>query len=73
MYMKCAQTEQNEPSIISKYTLDICKQFNKFYTTEKVVTDDLESTTAKIDVLQNLKTVLEKLFNLICIDTVEEM
>ena len=65
--------EQNEPSIISKYTLDICKQFNKFYTTEKVVTDDLESTTAKIYVLQNLKTVLEKLFNLICIDTVEEM
>lgn len=65
--------EQNEPSIISKYTFEICKLFNKFYTSEKVVTDDLESTKAKVFMIKNLKEILTHLFGLICIDTVEEM
>lgn len=65
--------EQQEPSIISKYTLDICKTFNKFYTIERVVSDDEESTQAKLFLLKNIKTILTQLFHLICIDTIEEM
>lgn len=65
--------EQHEPSVICKYTLDICKLFNKFYTQERVVTDDEKSTQAKLFLITNIKKILTKLFHLICIDTIEEM
>lgn len=65
--------EQQEPSIICKYTLDICKLFNKFYTQERVVTYDEQSTQAKLFLLVNIKKILTKLFHLMCIDTIEEM
>lgn len=65
--------ELQEPSVIAKYTLDICKTFNKFYTQEKVITEDKASTKAKIYLILNIKKILNKLFNLICIETIEEM
>lgn len=65
--------EQSEPSVLCKYTLDICKMFNKFYNQEKVISDDTKSTQAKLFLLVNLKKILTKLFHLICIDTIEEM
>lgn len=65
--------EQKEPSIISKYTMDMCKLFSKFYTTEKVMTDDVTSTKSKLFLLVCIKKILEKLFHLICIDVVDEM
>ena len=65
--------QNSEPSIVGKYLLDMCKMLNKFYTTEKVITADIETTKAKIYLLKNVKKVLTKLFNLVCIDTVEEM
>ena len=65
--------ELQEPSIISKYTLDICKMFNKFYTQERVVTDNEKATQAKLFLLENIKNILTHLFHFICIDTIEEM
>lgn len=65
--------ELNEPSILCKYTLDICKMFNKFYNQEKVITDDSASTNARLFLLVNIKTILTKLFHLICVDTIEKM
>lgn len=65
--------QNSEPSIVSKYLLDMCKMINKFYTTEKVITENLEATKAKIYLLKNIKKILTNLFNLVCIDTVEEM
>ena len=65
--------EQNEPSILCKYTLDICKMFNKFYNQEKVITENKDDTNAKLYLLVNIKKILTRLFHLICIDTIEEM
>ena len=65
--------EQNEPSILCKYTLDLCKMFNKFYKQEKVITDDKSAIKAKLYLLVNIKNILTKLFHLICIDTIEQM
>lgn len=65
--------EQNEPSILCKYTLDICKMFNKFYNQEKVITENKDATNAKLYLLVNIKKILTRLFHLICIDTIEEM
>ncbi|MBQ0017441.1 MAG: arginine--tRNA ligase, partial [Clostridiales bacterium] len=65
--------EQNEPSVLSKYALEICKLTNKFYMSEKVLSENVESTKAKAYVLKNVKETLAHLFNLICIETIEEM
>lgn len=65
--------EQNEPSILCKYTLDICKMFNKFYNQEKVITENKDATNTKLYLLVNIKKILTRLFHLICIDTIEEM
>ena len=43
--------QQNEPSILSKYLLELCKQINKFYTSEKVVTENEQSTHTKLYLL----------------------
>ena len=66
-------SEQKEPSILCKYALDICKLFNKFYTQERVVTENEKSTQAKLFLLLNIRKILTSLFHLICIDTIEEM
>ncbi len=65
--------EQSEPSIISKYTLDLCKLINKFYSQEKVLSTNLEMTKAKVFFLVSLQKLLLKLFNILCIDVLEEM
>jgi len=63
----------SEPSILSKYTIDLCKLLNKFYSTEKVISENKEETKAKVYMLLTAKKVLDELFNLICIEPVEEM
>lgn len=64
---------QYEPSVLCKYTLDLCKMFNKFYVNQKVITENTQEMQAKIYLLTILKNTLKNLFNLICIDTIEEM
>ena len=65
--------ELNEPSVISKYTLELCKLVNKFYIAEKVITDNKAETNAKANLLNLAKKIIGKAFNLICLDTIEEM
>ena len=65
--------EQCEPSILCKYALDLCKLFNKFYSTQKVISDDMQDMHAKIYLLNIIKTTLKNLFKLICVDAIEEM
>ena len=65
--------EKNEPSLISKYAINLCKLANKFYANEKVINENIEETKAKAFLLYVVKQTLKKLFYLICIDTIEEM
>ena len=65
--------KQNEPSIMSKYAINLCKLLNKFYTAEKVITENREETKAKAYLLNIVKNTLKELFYILCIDTIEEM
>lgn len=65
--------KQNEPSILSKYALNLCKLFNKFYMAQKVITDNAHETFAKAHLLLTVKNTLGHLFHLLCIDAIEEM
>ena len=64
---------KRDTSLIVKRVMEMCKAFNKFYTTTKVL-DGVDSTTkAKIELVKALKDTLSVGFNLICIDTLKEM
>ncbi|MBR4998851.1 MAG: hypothetical protein IKY10_03125, partial [Clostridia bacterium] len=51
----------------------LCKMFNKFYTTTKVLDGVEETTQAKINLVKALRDTLSVGFKMLCIDTLEEM
>ncbi len=65
--------EKRDPSLILKRTMELCKMFNKFYTTSKVLDGNPETTKAKINLVKALRDTLAVGFKLICIDTLVEM
>ncbi len=65
--------DKRDPSLILKRLMELCKLFNKFYTTTKVLDGNDNTTKAKVQLIKVLKDTLKVGFNLICIDTLEEM
>lgn len=65
--------EKRDPSIVLKYCMDICKTLNKYYTVCKILDDNLTQVKAKLQLLNLVKDVLSIAFNLICLETIEEM
>ena len=53
--------------------MDLCKAFNKFYTSNKILDGNNATTKAKIEIVKALRDTLMIGFNLICIDTLQEM
>ena len=41
-------TEKNEPSILSRYLIDLSKAFSSFYNENKIITDDKEIQDARV-------------------------
>lgn len=64
---------KRDPSILANRLMDLCKTFNKFYVSTKVLDGNPNTTKAKIELVKALKTTLKVGFNLICIDTLKEM
>lgn len=65
--------EKYEPSIISKYVIDVCQQFNKFYNETRIIEDDLSSQNAKLDLVLATSYVIKKCLSLLGIGTVDKM
>lgn len=65
--------EKRDTSLIGKRVMDMCKMFNKFYTTTKVLDGNEQTTKAKVNLVKALKDTLSVGFNLLCIDTLKEM
>ena len=65
--------EKRDPSIILKYCMEICKTLNKYYTVCKILDDNLSQVKAKLELLNLVKQTLAHTFNIICIETIEEM
>jgi len=65
--------DKRDPSFILKRTMELCKLFNKFYTTTKVLDGNDATTKAKINLVKTLRDTLKTGFNLLCIDTLQEM
>lgn len=65
--------EKRDTSIVARQVMEMCKTFNHFYTTTKVL-DGVDTTrNAKIKLVESLKACLNVGFKIICIDTLKEM
>ncbi len=65
--------QKRDTSIICKKLMDMCKTFNHFYTSIKILDDNPKTTKAKINLVKALKDTLSLGFNLVCIDSLKEM
>ena len=65
--------EENAPSVICKYLLNLASDFNAFYGLEKINTDDEVIRNTNLKLLKAIKIVLEEGLRLIDINPLERM
>lgn len=65
--------EKRDTSIVAKRVMEMCKTFNHYYTTTKILDGDNNTTNAKINLVKSLKECLNVGFNIICIAGLKEM
>ena len=65
--------EENAPSVICKYLLNLASDFNTFYGLEKINTDDSIIRNTNLKLLKAIKIVLEEGLRLIDINPLERM
>ena len=65
--------EKYEPSIVTRYALDLAQAFNKFYIGCKIACEEEELKNFRLAITRAVKTVLTTALSLLGIDTVEQM
>ena len=68
------QSSKNyEPSLITRYAIELAGVFNKFYMSNKIGCDDENVKSFRLALVKSVKTVLTNALSLLGIQTVEEM
>ncbi len=65
--------EQSEPSIISRYLIDICKLFNRFYHQNKVAGTSPQVMSARVNLTMQFSKVLKEGLRLLNIKVTQKM
>jgi len=65
--------EKNEPSVISRYLVDLAQAFNKFYHDNPILTEDEEVKKARLSVVKAVNNVLVNGLALLGISAPEQM
>ena len=65
--------EKYEPSLITRYALDLASAFNKFYISCKIATEEHNVKNFRLTICKAVKTVLTNALKLLGIETVEQM
>lgn len=65
--------EKYEPSVITRYVLQVAKDFNKFYNNCNISTSEEDVKAARLDLVMATTLVLKNALGLLGIETVEEM
>ena len=68
-----AALNKSEPSMITRYSVDLAQAYNKFYYENKVMVDDLGQRAARIQLTQAVKQTIKKALELIGIEAPERM
>ena len=65
--------EKYEPSIVTRYALELASAFNKFYISSKISCKDENLRNFRLAITQAVKITLTNALTLLGIQTVEEM
>lgn len=65
--------EKYEPSIVTRYALDLATAFNKFYINCKIAVDDVNTRNFRLSIAKAVKITLTNALTLLGIETVEQM
>ena len=65
--------ERNEPSVVTRYVIDVAKAFNKVYNALPIGTAEEEVKKARLKLVEATSIVIKKALYLIGLETVEEM
>ena len=68
-----AAGEKYEPSLITRYALDLASVFNKFYINCKIATEREEVKNFRLSIVKGVKITLTNALSLLGIDTGEQM
>ena len=68
-----AALNKSEPSMITRYSVDLAQSFNKFYYEHKVMVDDLGARSARIHLTRAVKQTIAKALDLIGLEAPERM
>lgn len=68
-----ASALKKEPHLITHYLYDLASSFHTFYAHEKVLTDDLEYTKERINLIRSVAITIKNACNLIGVDAPNEM
>ncbi len=66
-------TEKNEPYLLSKYLIELAKNYSVFYNNNKILTDDEKKTNARLYLTYMVNTVLKNGANLLGIKMPNKM
>lgn len=69
----CEAADKYEPSIITRHTIDIAQAFNRFYQSERIVTDNEAETVSKLALVICARTAISKGLALLGIQAPERM
>lgn len=62
-----------EPCIIARHLIKLCRAFNRFYTANHIITDDLKATAARLELSKAVASRLKIGLNLLLINAPERM
>ncbi len=68
-----SSAEKYEPSLVTRYALDLATAFNKFYIGCKIAIEDDNLRNFRLSIAKSVKIVLTNALNLLGIETVEQM
>jgi len=66
-------TEKNEPYLLSRYLIDLAKNYSTFYNNHKILVEDKNQANARLYLTFMVKTILEKGANLLGIKMPDKM
>ena len=64
---------KNEPYIVTRYVIEICKAFNKFYNSTNVLKSDPDVRAARLALIDATTSCIKETLNLIGVGVVEKM
>jgi len=64
---------QNKPSILARYVLELAQSFNTFYVQNKILNQEKEVTNARLFLLKQISTIIKNSMNLLNIKVLKKM